>query len=229
MTTTYLIDELLVLHGPVTLPEIPGYGPQSPSNALILANPLPAPKAGHVWHLVNGKPKQIEDRRGTVYRLPNGTPESYWRLGPLPADLTTLTRPSDSHIWTNGAWSLDLTQLHAGKVAEVNTACTTGITGGFASSALGTTHRYGSALDDQLNLTGLILSGADSLCSCRDEQGVKAYRPHTATQLRQVGDDFTAFKLVWLHHANSLKQQLDQALANTDRVALEAISWTVPA
>lgn len=229
MPTTYLIDELRVLHGPVILPEIPGYGPQTPNNALVLATALPAPKEGHVWHLVNDKPKQIEDHRGTVYRLPNGHAESYWLLGALPSDLTTMARPSAAHTWINGTWSLDLAQLHAGKMAEINAACTAGITGGFASSALGTTHRYGSALDDQLNLTGLILSGVDSVCACRDEQGVKAYRPHTAAQLRQVGDDFTTFKLVWLRQANTLKQQLDQALDNADRLALEAITWTAPA
>ncbi|MCK9818599.1 hypothetical protein M1B35_31885, partial [Pseudomonas sp. MAFF 302046] len=106
-----------------------------------------------------------------------------------------------------------------------NYACETAITAGFWSEALGTAHQYGSQLDDQLNLTGVILAGLDSLYACRDAEGVKDFRPHTAAQLRQVGDDFTLYKLQLLQKANGLKQKLDEALANADMDALAAVTW----
>ncbi|WGK92332.1 hypothetical protein [Pseudomonas migulae] len=115
--------------------------------------------------------------------------------------------------------------MHATKVIEINNACMLAITGGFWSSSLGKPHQYSSELDDQLNLTGVILAGLDSPYACRDEQGVKEFKLHTFTQLRRVGDDFTLFKLQLLQRANALKQQLDQGLAANDVDALEAIRW----
>lgn len=116
-------------------------------------------------------------------------------------------------------------QRHKEKVAEVNQACESAITSGFWSDALGERHRYSSQLDDQLNLTGAILRGLDMPYACSDEQGVKAFRLHTAAQLRQVGDDFTLYKLQLLQHANELKQQLDHALATGDTEAMAQIRW----
>lgn len=117
--------------------------------------------------------------------------------------------------------------LHQNKVMEINTACEAEITSGFWSAALGESHRYSSQLDDQLNLTGVILQGLDNLYACRDLRGVKEFRPHTAKQLRQVGDDFTMFKLQLLQKANGLKQQLDQSLATGDLADIKAVVWEV--
>ncbi len=114
------------------------------------------------------------------------------------------------------------------QIAAINQACEAAITAGFTSEALGAPHFYSSQLDDQLNLTGAVLRGLDMPYACRDEQGVKEFRLHTAEQLRQVGDDFTLYKLQLLQHANALKQQLDAALDDGDLSALEAISWEAP-
>lgn len=114
---------------------------------------------------------------------------------------------------------------HARQTKAINQACEAAITAGFQSDALGAPHQYSSQLDDQLNLTGAILRGLDMPYACRDEQGVKAFRLHTAAQLRQVGDDFTLYKLQLLQHANELKQQLDLALAAGDADAMELIRW----
>ena len=116
-------------------------------------------------------------------------------------------------------------QAHFEAVGKINTACEQAICAGFHSAALGTPHLYSSQLDDQLNLTGAILRGLDMLYACRDEQGAKDFRLHTAEQLRQVGDDFTLYKLQRLQRANELKQQLDQALAAGDDQAMQAITW----
>jgi len=114
---------------------------------------------------------------------------------------------------------------HARQTAAINRACTSAITAGFTSAALGAPHNYTSQLDDQLNLTGAVLRGLDMPYACRDEQAVKEFRPHNAEQLRQVGNDFTLYKLQLLQHANELKQQLDAALDAGDLAALEAITW----
>jgi hypothetical protein len=111
------------------------------------------------------------------------------------------------------------------QLLAINLACEKQITNGFWSSALGSPFFYGSQLEDQLNLTGVILAGLDSPYACRDEQGVKAFWVHTAAQLRQVGDDFTLIKLQLLQKANTLKQQLDQALVSNDLAAIEAVTW----
>lgn len=115
--------------------------------------------------------------------------------------------------------------VHAAKVIEINGACEATIIGGFWSSALGSAHQYSSQLDDQLNLTGAVVRGVDMPYACRDPLGVKAFRPHTAVALRQVGDDFTLFKLQLLQKANQLKQRLDDALAAHDVAAIEAVTW----
>ena len=115
---------------------------------------------------------------------------------------------------------------HADKVREINEACEMAITGGFWSSALGTLHNYSSQLDDQLNLTGAVLNGQPCPYACRDEQGVKAFRPHTTEQLRQVGNDFTLYKLGLLQLAGALKEQSDRALEAGDVVALERVVWS---
>lgn len=118
--------------------------------------------------------------------------------------------------------------IHSLKTVSVNQACEAAITAGFTSEALGAPHFYSSQLDDQLNLTGAVLRGLDMPYACRDERGVKEFRLHTAEQLRQVGDDFTLYKLQLLQHANELKKQLNAALDAGDLAALEAISWEAP-
>ncbi|ATR85171.1 hypothetical protein CS390_22945 [Pseudomonas sp. HLS-6] len=117
--------------------------------------------------------------------------------------------------------------IHRQQYAAINSACKAAITAGFTSDALGTSHHYTSQLEDQLNLTGVILAGQDTLYACRDESGAKDFRLHTFAQIRQVGDDFTLFKLQLLQKANQLKQQLDQALASEELAALEAVTWEV--
>lgn len=128
---------------------------------------------------------------------------------------------SDSH-------HISLIELHAEKVRGIDTACEKAITSGFTSAAAGAPHQYSSQLDDQLNLTGAVLRGLDMPYACRDEQGVKEFRLHTAEELRQVGDDFTLYKLQLLQHANELKKQLNAALEADDLNALEATTWEAP-
>lgn len=228
MTFIYLFDGVGLLTGPVEIPVIPGLGRQLPGNAIALPQELPPPQPDHAWALVNGEVQEFQDHRGRVYNTETGEPEQYDQLGALPSHLAATARPSAAHFWKNGTWIKDPASTHWDKTTEINAACTAAITGGFISPALGEPHQYSSELDDQLNLTGVILRAADSLYACRDAAGIKIFRPHTALELRQVGDDFTVFKLTLLQQANSLKQQLDQALAMNDLEALEAVTWKEP-
>lgn len=120
---------------------------------------------------------------------------------------------------------ISLEDTHRIKTAEINAHCEAAITSGFWSAALGSAYMYSSELSDQLNLSGVVFAAQPSLYPCRDDQGLKEFRPHSAEQLKQVSDDFTAFKLQHLQLANALKQRLDQALAAEDVDALEAVAW----
>jgi hypothetical protein len=226
MTVIYLIQKSGVLDGPVELPVVPGLGVQMPFNAMELANILPPAGVGRTWCAVDGAPVELPDLRGEVYDTTTGAASQFDQVGELPAGLTHIPRPSPAHRWEAGAWVQDASTLHAAKTAEINGQCEGAITAGFWSSALGARHFYSSHLDDQLNLTGVILGGLDSLYACRDEQGQKDFRPHTVVQVRRVGDDFTSFKLQLLQRANTLKQQLDLALTAGDCAALVAVTWS---
>lgn len=225
MSIIYLIDPSLELIGPVELPEVPGLGVQRPGNAIDLALALPQPKPGYAWGWIEGKAAEVPDLRGEYFDTQTGEQLQHNMLGALPDFLTDQPRPSREHSWADGKWELGLESLHTQRTAEINAACEQAIVSGFCSAALGHLHVYSSQLDDQLNLTGAILRGLDMPYACRDEQGVKAFRLHTAAQLRQVGDDFTLYKLQLLQHANELKQQLDLALAAGNAEAIAQIRW----
>lgn len=170
----------------------------------------------------------VADHRGTVYDTNTGSAELYTALGDLPVGLIVEPPPNSSCRWDGQAWIADLATIHSERTVSINRACEAAITAGFTSDALGAPHFYSSQLDDQLNLTGAVLRGLDMPYACRDEQGAKEFRLHTADQLRQVGDDFTLYKLQLLQHANELKQQLDAALEAGDLAALESITWEAP-
>lgn len=228
MSVIYLCDGLGLMQGPVDLPIIPGLGEQMPGNAISLDDVLPKAEVGHAWVWSESQPLQVQDLRGVVYRTDTGLEERYEQLGALPPELTLKARPSLAYCWLDGDWVPDMPYIHQQQLTAINEACTAEITGGVWSSALGEAHHYSSELEDQLNLVGVILAGLDSPYACRDEQGKKEFHPHTFTQLRQVGDAFTVYKLGLLQKANRLKQQLDDALAGNDLAALEAVTWEEP-
>lgn len=118
-----------------------------------------------------------------------------------------------------------LPQLHQQKVQEVERACEAVIIAGFWSSALGMPHAYSSEIHDQLNLNGAILSDQNMPYPCRNEDGTRAFLPHTHAQLDEVGRDLSVYKLKLLQYGHLLKQRLDEALAAGDQSALEAVTW----
>lgn len=150
------------------------------------------------------------------------------RAGSLPAGYT-LEVPGPGQIWSNGHWIDDIPAAidlrYIAQVAMVNAACLQEITGGLWSAVLGDRFFYDTQLEDQLNLTGMLLRGLGGLYPCRDESGVKAFREHTSEQLRQIGDEFTEFRLQRLRKADALKQALAAARSASDLDAINAVVW----
>jgi|GEM_PF-2126231 len=117
------------------------------------------------------------------------------------------------------------------RIFDLSQACTAAIRSGFASSALGTEHRYQSDRDDQLNLIGAAQAGTDMPFKCADSQGVWAYRMHATAQLQQVLADGAAVKLGHLQ-AFAEKKGMVEAIATdaamTDeekRAAIALVVW----
>lgn len=106
--------------------------------------------------------------------------------------------------------------------ALISTHCGTTIVAGFASSALGSEHHYTATLEDQSNLTSLVLLGVDDYYTCTDAAGVKSARMHTLAQLKQVLADGGVEKKKHLSRARALKEQIAAA---ADIAAVEAIVW----
>lgn len=83
------------------------------------------------------------------------------------------------------------------RCADLRAACAAAITGGFASSALGTPHIYPSGRNDQANLVAAVTASlppglAEEWSTpfwCADAAGAWAFRPHTAPQIQQAGAD----------------------------------------
>lgn len=177
---------------------------------------------GRRWHLV-------DSYQGlTAYNIETRAPLVIERVGSLPVGYT-LEVPGPGQIWGNGHWVDDIPAVielrYVAQMATVNQFCLQEITGGFWSAALGDRFFYDSAIEDQLNLTGLILRGIGGGYACRDESGRADFRDHTGDQLLQVGNEFTEFKLQRLRKANDLKQALAAARAASDLDALNAVSW----
>ncbi len=116
---TYLIDDAGALSGPVTFPPIPGFGLQVPGNAVQLPKALAPAKLEHVWAMIDGKPQQIRDLRGSIFTTDDGSERTWHRLGDLPEGFTRQPRPGEHFIWKSGKWALDETAQRATQTMQV--------------------------------------------------------------------------------------------------------------
>jgi len=119
----------------------------------------------------------------------------------------------------------ELVDLLRQKCANINKACKDAIESGFVSGALGSTYKYDSELEDQLNLSGNIQLGIDVKHRCADSNGNKTFRLHTAEQIRLVGEDMAAHKISCLEKSNALKEQANAAASAKDLDLLKGIKW----
>lgn len=116
------------------------------------------------------------------------------------------------------------------KGEEVRKECETFILSGFNSDALGSSHMYPSNSYDQINLSGSVLKStlASSLSTatyafkCQDPNGVWLFRPHTASQIQQVGSDSYDFILAARGKNSCLQNQIVWAETQEQ---LDAITW----
>ena len=77
--------------------------PLIPRAATLVAPPEPVPGYARCWR--DGEWVLIEDHRGqTVYSTEDGREIVIKELGPLPENVTTQPRPSERHVWQDGAW-----------------------------------------------------------------------------------------------------------------------------
>ena len=198
-----------------------------PGGCVEVAPPAVPEKKAALW---NGRKWQLVDSyQGlTVYNTETRAALVIERAGALPAGYT-LEVPGPGQIWGNGHWVDDIPALtvlrYTAQVSAVNLACLQEITGGFWSAALGDRFFYESQIEDQLNLTSLILRNLGGGYACRDEAGVMDFREHSSDQLLQIGNEFTEFKLLRLRKSNDLKQTLAAARLASDLDAINAVSW----
>ena len=164
----------------------------------------------------------------TAYSIKTGAPLGIERHGELPAGYTLLV-PGPNQVWENGGWRDDIPavveHLYAQKYQEINGACEREIIGGFWTQALGEPHFYASALEDQLNLVGVITRALPAPVACQDERGLREFREHTLEQLTQVSNTFCDYRLAAQQQADRLKKALAAARLAEDIKALEALSW----
>lgn len=198
-----------------------------PGGCVEVAPPAVPEKKAALW---NGRKWLLVDSyQGlTAYSITTRAAVVIEQAGELPVGYT-LEVPAPGQIWSNGHWVDDVPAVldlrYSAQLAAINAACLQEITGGFWSAALGVRYFYGTQIEDQLNLTGLILRGLGGGYACRDQSGVTDFRDHTHEQLLQVGNEFTEFKLQRLRKANDLKQALAAARADADLDALNAVAW----
>ncbi|MES2869600.1 MAG: phage tail protein [Pseudomonadota bacterium] len=200
-----------------------------PGGCVEVAPPTIAVHQAARW---NGKEwKLIESYQGEiVYHKLTGQPLLIETPEPLPKGYT-LKAPGEHQVWNKSQWVDDVPARakirYADQLAAINMACEQTITGGFYCDVLDEPHRYDSTLIDQVNLTSQVVLGNDGHLACRDAQGVKSYREHTAEQLHLVSAAFNHHRLTCQQKALSLKDRLDAALTANDLAAIDAASWAV--
>lgn len=123
-----------------------------------------------------------------------------------------------------------LQEVKNSQISTIRMACSTAITSGFTSSALGSAYTYPSNVTDQANLNANVVSSllpnlpttwtTEQLCA--DSTGVWAYRAHTAAQIQQVGSDGKSATMACLLKNGALTMQIDAA---TTVSAVQSITW----
>lgn len=110
------------------------------------------------------------------------------------------------------------------KIKQLKDQCTQAIQAGFTSNALGANHIYDSALpQDQINLLGAVMAGIDiDFTSVSEADGIKAQRPHTATQIKAVYEQGMQHIQDNKKRFYNLKLAVEQCMSED---AVGAISW----
>lgn len=133
-----------------------------------------------------------------------------------------------SASWVQLPCDRNIDDMAADKLNDMRAECSNYIEAGFYSSALGSQHRYSSDRDAQTNMNtnGLaVLDGRDVMQYCYDGGGVRAKRPHTTAQFKQVCHDFGEHIWPKLDRFAAIREDIESARVAGDKEALIAISW----
>lgn len=201
-----------------------GAGIKQP-NIFTYPNPLKV-KSGYGWRLVNGEPVQLIDKRGTIYSKTTAEPRAWQALGELPEGYTHL-KPEAGQVWTGNGWDYTeaqkLVTAYNQKLATFNQQLSEK-NSSFYSNVTGTTYRYSTDNEAQLNLTGVVMANIDCPYICyKDDQRLSI--DHSAEQLRELGLQITAHKAQTIATHAALLTQLNELKAANNLTAIEALSW----
>lgn len=164
--------------------------------------------------------EQVEDHRGETGYLSDGSPVEITQVGPIEDPVVTLlTPPGPHHRWANGSWQVDLEEMRAAKVAEINAARDAAIAGGFEFNGV----RYDSDAKSVQRISGAVTLGMlnpafETDWITFDNSVVRL----NAAQLAGLGAAAGQHEATQIFRARQLK---DQALAATTREQLAAITW----
>lgn len=195
------------------------------NNIFTYPNPLKV-KTGYGWKLVNGEPVQLIDKRGTIYSKTTGEPTPWQALGELPEGYTQL-KPEAGQVWTGNGWDYTEVQkletAYNKKLATFNQLLSEK-NSSFYSSVTGTTYRYSTDNEAQLNLTGVVMAEIDCEYVCyKGDERLTVY--HSAEQLRELGLQITAHKAQTIGTHAALLNQLNELKAANNLTAIEALTW----
>lgn len=195
------------------------------TNLFSYPNPLKV-KAGYGWKLVNGEPVQLIDKRGILYSKTTGEAFNWQELGEYPDTYTPL-KPNAGQLWTGSAWDdtqeIKLANAYNQKLSDHNQQLSDK-SASFYSNVTGITYRYSTDNEAQLNLTGLVLANIDCDYICyKDNERLTIN--HSASQLRELGLQITAYKATLIGTHAALLQQLETFKAAENLAAIEALSW----
>lgn len=120
-----------------------------------------------------------------------------------------------------------LSQAQAQQTAAMSAACEAVLIAGFASSALGSAHTYGSNDNDQRNLLNAALAAQGQSASWKTQlwcakDGAWSLTDHTAAQVLQVNADWLAFRLSQQAKCVSMVSQINAASTAADAMS---INW----
>jgi len=121
-----------------------------------------------------------------------------------------------------------LAQAQAAQIALVNKGCQTTILGGFTSSALGSARTYPSTDTDQRNLLSASIASMGQPAGWTTSLwcaagSVWSFAAHTAEQVRQINEDWLAFRVAAQQRYADLQAKIGAA-SNVEEVL--AVSWT---
>lgn len=164
-----------------------------PSNATLES--VPTIQAGKKARLTSNKTWEIVDDPDlkTVYDE-NGDKKliSIYETG----NYSDLPKPSKDATLINSKWVTELElreQLFTSKYNSINTYVSNQITSGFSSDATGVMLLYDTSLTDQFEIDQLERKSIDAKIKATGADGIKRRYPHTASQIRQLKQEFFQF------------------------------------